>query len=159
MIPKPKSEKSRDFDPSRWVCCKKPEKCDGNFRVYGQNFPCLLRKKCILGAKNDYQWSYGRRSQGRYPLLAEHFNHRAVWNDRRNGLMRAFCSDYLAEKRKINRQRHGKEYDRKYNEKRAKKREQERPKLLEEWAKRGIFPCGEDCFNCPFEDCVVETEE
>lgn len=149
MIPKPKSEKSRDFDPSRWVCCKKPEKCDGNFRVYGQNFPCSLRKKCILGAKNDYQWSYGRRSQGRYPLLAEHFNHRAVWNDRRNGLMRAFCSDYLAEKRKINRLRYGKDYDRRYNAKRKKKG----ARVLTE-----VAVCGEDCLNCPFEECKMAED-
>lgn len=155
MIPKPRSEKARDFDPSRWVCCKRPEKCNGNFRVYGQNYPCLLREKCKNGTKNDYEWSYGARKRGRYPLLAEHFNHRAVWDDRRNGLMTAFCGDYLAKKRKISRKRNGKEYDRRANEKKAARRALERAQE----PPKSVLPCGEDCFNCPWEDCVVKVEE
>lgn len=150
MIPKPKTEKSRDFDPSRWVCCKRPERCDGTFRVFGQNFPCPLYEKCVLGWKNQYEWSYGRRYRGRYPLLSEHFGHKFVWDRRRNDLMTAFCPDYLAEKRKISRQRHGKEYDRRANE---KKRAKKRLDLGLEWRKRELLSCGEDCGNCPWEEC------
>lgn len=152
VIPKPRSGKSRDFDPSRWVCCRRPEKCDGNFRVYGQSYPCPLREKCAAGGKNSYEWSYGRRVQGRYPLLSEHYCHRTAWWHRRNGLMMAFRPDYLAEKRKIDRQRHGKEYDRRQQARRKAARERARA-AEEPWARRELLPCGEDCENCPWGEC------
>lgn len=159
MIPKPRTAKSCDFDPARWVCCKRPEKCDGTFRVYAQSFPCPLHEKCKQGLKNQYEWSYGYRYRGRYQLLSEHFGHKFAWDSRRNDLMRAFRPDYLAEKRKINRQRHGAEQDRRANAKKAAARAQRRAEPSADWARRGLLPCGEDCGNCPFGDCVAGEGE
>ncbi|WP_251447025.1 hypothetical protein [Vermiculatibacterium agrestimuris] len=153
MIPRPLTDNAARHNPGRWVCNIRPERCNGIFRVYGQDMPCPLRDKCLAGRRNTYQWTPGHKLAGRYPemdLDADWHRHHGT---RLAQLQQAFAPLLRRKQRTPEQRKLHAEWQRE-----ARRRQQvdghAAPPL-----RRVPLPCGEDCENCPYDACPYTDED
>lgn len=141
------------YDPTRWVCQIRAEKCNGIFYVYGEARPCPLAGKCLDPANRRTPFEY------LYPVQGE--NQRVIkLTDPERYLAHAKRS---CELRRVFLQ--GDENpDRKYYQShkdviKAKSDEKYRRwKEAADEADRLGLPCGGDCMNCPYDQyCPYEV--
>lgn len=152
MIPRPLTADAARHNPGRWICNKRPEKCTGIFRVYGQDMPCPLRAKCFWGRRNTYEWTPGEMVNGRFPVLDTDAGWRRRHDTRLKSLERALFPNRNAEMCARYRAAH-REQLADSDRARYQKRHPPDPPLERE-VKRPLLPCGEDCDGgCPYEAC------
>lgn len=150
MIPRPRTEGAARYDPGRWICNKRPEKCDGSFRVYGQDMKCPIRARCFWGRRNTYQWTPGSKTWGWYLDLATE-DREAIHGRRRAQLRDAFCREEELEAGRRYREAHREELA--ARDRLRRKREAPPP------AVKTTLPCGEDCENCPYDACLYTDRD
>lgn len=147
MIPRPLSDVAARHNPGRWVCNKRPEKCNGIFRVYGQDMACPIRAKCWFSRRNTYEHTPGGKLWGRYPELDVDVSWRAEHHRRLKALTDLWGPprpERTDEQRAADAERQ--------RRRRAKQAEQRPP--TEKAPSRPLLPCGEDCDGgCPYETC------
>lgn len=146
-IPRPRGERATNYNPGRWVCSRRPGKCDGFFRVYGQKMRCPLENKCKEDLKNTYEWGYGEKINGRFIGRGEPERTEEHWY-RSHVLRRVFDPEHEKEEKRKYKLRHREEINQKKRERRARNRKESKVK-----EKKVILPCGEDCENCPYPVC------
>lgn len=151
MIPRPLSDDSARYNPGRWICNTRPEKCKGLFRVYGQDMPCPIRAKCFWGRGNSYQWTPGPRQWGRFLGLDTDATRRNQHRTRLMQIRRTFDPAYYMEIDSRYRQAHREQR----NEwMRRKRREQAQLRPEKQAPPHTPLPCGEDCEGgCPYDSC------
>lgn len=146
-IPRPRSERATNYNPGRWVCSRQSGKCDGFFRVYGQKMKCPLWDKCREDLKNNYEWAYGKKTNGRFIGCGDPERNEEHWY-RGHVLRRVFNPEHEKEEKRKYKMRHREEINQKKRERRARNRKESKVK-----EKKVILPCGEDCENCPYPVC------
>lgn len=149
MIPRPLTDGAARYNPGRWICNKRPEKCNGIFRVYNQDMLCPLRAKCYWGRGNTYEWTPGEKVQGRYPRL-DASNWRREHGERLVWVQRVFAPERSAAIAAKYRMAHKEQLAAKQKERYCKANPPKPPKA----PSRQPLPCGEDCEGgCPYDTC------
>lgn len=147
MIPRPLSDAAARHNPGRWVCNTRPEKCNGIFRVYGQDMACPIRDKCWAGRRNTYEHTPGGKLWGRYPELDTDGGRRRQHANRLKALKKLWAPP--PPPRTAAQREAGAARTRKWRAKHAKPHE-----APETVPSRPLLPCGEDCEGgCPYETC------
>ena len=166
-----------NYDPCANVCILDPSKCNGLRISYGQIVRCRLYNKCIYSDKTEYEFSMyteeylnskydkikskvdeGRKICGSYPIYGQMAKEQHMYgkrNVRKENLYRAFIDGYDEKYRKGKCEVQAK----------ISKRKRAEDLLKEDLEKASIdredmiLPCGEDCDNCPYDECIYDTDE
>lgn len=155
MIPRPQTDAAVRHNPGRWVCNTKPEKCGGIYRVYGQDMPCPLRAKCYWGGKNTYEWTWGRKEWGRYPEMDIDIAWAREHGTRLAQLQQVFAPHLRRKQRTSEQRERDTESQRRSRRKKAASNFQTFGNLM----RRQPLPCGEDCENCPYDECMYTDQD
>lgn len=155
MIPRPESEEGARHNPGRWICNKRPEKCNGLFWVYGQAMPCPLRAKCFWGRRNIYEWSLGERVAGRYPSLDTDVEWRRRHGTRLMELKRVFTPEQTRQISTPERRERNAAWMREHRRREGEAKAQ----TLGILPRKKLLPCGEDCEGgCPYDGPCPYTD-
>lgn len=143
------------YNPTRWVCQFPQERCDGFFYVYGIKRPCPLFPKCQKAAarRTPFQYMYPQKSENQRVLTLSDPERYLLHAKRSCELRRTFLAGVESPDRKY------------YYEHKdimlAQSKERYRKRCLKNVGQKlALFPCGNDCKNCPFDDgCHYESED
>ena len=161
--------------PGQLVCILDPAECNGYITFYGRKVKCRLYDRCkasINGKKTEYEYScytdkylgdkkydkytkIGARLNLGYPVFRETKQEESSRFTKRKHCRIAFDPDYAkkykqwidnaTEKDKIERSKNRED---KYYE-----------KISDINSSTKLLPCGEDCDNCPYDECIYDTDE
>lgn len=134
----------------KWVCTKTFRVCKGTIYLHGEVVDCPLMPYCaadeILGRRWEFEFPCHKKSGSILELTDP---------DHGKEHLRRFCALRKVFATPEQQQRIREQRDR-YNEYRRAKRHAQReaaPPKVSEMKARETLPCGEDCENCPYDEC------
>ncbi|HWS42092.1 MAG TPA: hypothetical protein VN421_03280 [Pseudoflavonifractor sp.] len=137
----------------RWICQKPAEKCNGMFRVYGEDRPCPLAPKCLGSPhyRGQLETIYAKAQFGKLAVSSSQnwgIEHVARLNDAKAAFSKDAVNAYYREYAAKNRDRLNRLYREKYNP----SLERMLPGVKRLNAPKEVLPpCGGDCENCPYD--------
>lgn len=142
------------YDPVRWVCQFPADRCDGIFYVYGEARPCPLAAKCMAPGQRKTRWEYQypQQSPDQRKLKLSDPQRYLDHAKRSCNLRRAFLGGSVDDPDHRYYEGHkdvilAKQAD-VYAEQSVRRAEDDKHHL----------PCGGDCRNCPYDDCIYEVQ-
>ena len=138
----------------RWICQKPTEKCNGMFRVYGEDCPCPLSAKCLGSPhyRGQLETIYTKAQFGKLAVSSSpnwNVEHATRLNEVKAAFTREAYNTYYREYAAKNADRLNKLRREKYDPPLELIRPDARPLNA---AKEVLPPCGSDCENCPYDD-------